>query len=547
MGFSCPSRQLYFGLTVLGLVLAYLTINLATHPDRLRSLTLTLGATAYLYLNWKHGFIRADGHQVGFYFAALTVIVSSPLLLDDSLRFRLLKNILIGAAGLVALFGMEQVLPGLVRGILSATQDKVNLHVSFALGATHTRGLYESRFDTEKHSLNMVRTRAAAGQATVDVLGFEQGAALVNNFNYQPRPVFQGYSAYTPYLSRMNYDYYASERAPEYVLFKLQTIDGRLATMDDPHVLRLLVQRYTYQFTELGFTVWKRKPGSFNAAAFEPKPLRSVTVKLGEKTALADLRDQNVWVEIDYRFSLLGKLRRFLFRPPLVQLRLTDEAGVESVHRLPQPIGQAGFMLNPVINDLLDFMRASGGTPKRRVVAIAVEAARQDRDCLREDIRISYYSMPPSQAGINFFKDADHALFNMFIDAPTSYQALNPPNEDQIDRHRVMIMHAPSEMIFDVPSGSGEINGAFGFVPGAYSNGGKTNGAQFEITWSDGGDQVLLLERFLDPVNKINDRGLQPFSVRFPKSTGRVFLRIKPGPHGEFAYDWTGWTAIEFK
>ncbi|HEX2862884.1 MAG TPA: hypothetical protein VHN79_14650, partial [Lacunisphaera sp.] len=83
MGFASPSNQLYFGLASVGLMLAYLAINLATSPDRARGITLTLGALAYLYVNWKHGFIRADGHQIGFYFAALTVIVSAPLLLED--------------------------------------------------------------------------------------------------------------------------------------------------------------------------------------------------------------------------------------------------------------------------------------------------------------------------------------------------------------------------------------------------------------------------------------------------------------------------------
>jgi hypothetical protein len=135
----------------------------------------------------------------------------------------------------------------------------------------------------------------------------------------------------------------------------------------------------------------------------------------------------------------------------------------------------------------------------------------------------------------------------MFVDAPISYEALNPPNEETIDKRRVIVMHAPSEMVFDVPSGAGELNGAFGFIPGAYSNGGRTNGAEFVITWSNTGEPVILLERFMDPVNRLSDRGLQKFNVKLPKSTGRVTLRVNPGPYGQFAFDWTGWTGIEFK
>lgn len=547
MGSSCPPYQLYLGVTVLLLIVAYALLNLATHPDRIRGAVLTLGAGAYIYLNWKHGFIRADGHQVGFYFAALTVIVTSPLLLEDAPRFMLPKRLLLVTASLITLIALESVLNGLIRGVLGSAQYEVDKNITFFLGKSHTRELYDSKLQLEKDALDLLKTKSIVGRSTVDVLGFEQAVAIFNGFNYQPRPVFQGYSAYTPYLSRLNYDYFASDRAPEFVLFKLQTLDNRLATMDDPHVLRLLVQRYTYLLTEQGFTLWKRKPGPFDARAFEPQPIRQTKITLGQKLDLADLADKSLWVEIDYHFSLLGKLRRFFFKPPVVTLRITDDKGYESLHRLPRSIGRAGFMLNPVVEDMLDFMRAAGGTPKRRAVAITIETSPQDRDCLQEDVEIACSSLPPSEAGINYFKEADQALFNMFVDAPILYESLNPPSEESIDKRRVMVMHAPSLMVFDVPSGAGELNGAFGFIPGAYSDGGKTNGAEFSIIWSNGGEPVILLERFMDPVNRLGDRGLQKFNVKLPKSTGRVTLKVSPGPYGQFAFDWTGWTGIEFK
>ncbi len=548
MGYPCPPYQLYLGLTVAGLLVAYLLLNLATAVDRVRGLALFLAASAYLYLNWKHGFIRADGHQIGFYYAALTIIVGPPLLLEDAPRLRVVKSLLLATAGLISIVAVDLVLPGLSRGILGMASGAVERSVNFALHSAETRASYEASYNGEADRAKLGRTSDEVGQSTLDVLGFEQGVALFNNFNYQPRPVFQSYSAYTPYLSRLNYDYYASDRAPEYALFKLQTLDGRLATMDDPHVLRLLVQRYSYRFSDQGFTVWKRKPGPFNAADFAPKPIRTVTAKLGEKIDLADLTTRSIWVEIDYHFSLLGQLRRFLFKPVLVQLRVTDDKDVESLYRLPQPIAATGFMLNPVVNDLLEFMRAAGGEPTRRVKSISVEVAPADRAYVSSKIRVALSELPASDAGKNYFQSADRAKFHMFMDAPISYEALNPPNEDEIDGRRVMVMHAPSQMIFQVPAGATQITGSYGFVAGAYLNGGKTNGADFVITWSDGGDPVILMERSMTPVTNPNDRGLQRFVLGLPKTgTGRVTLQVKPGLYNEYAFDWTAWTGIEFK
>lgn len=547
MGLAPNSSQLYHALITVVLLCAYLALNVLTAPDRIKTLVLSVGAFGYLYVNWKHGFIRADGHQIGYYYAALTVIVASPLLLADGFKWLKLKQTLLFSTGLVCLFGMENVLPGLVRGVLAASQDKINLHLAFAQGKAYTKELYEGKFEAERNNVQLRKTQQTVGRATVDVLGFEQAVAIFNGFNYTPRPVFQGYSAYTPYLARLNEHFYASDHAPEFVLFKLQTLDGRLAAMDDPHALRLLVHRYRYLYSEQGFALWQRKPGAFDPAACAPVPLREGTHAFGENIALSDLADRNLWVEIDYRFSLLGKIRRFLYRPVEVQLIIRDTDGHETAHRLPGPIGRTGFMLNPIIDDLLEFMRAAGGEPKRRVASIRLDTAPQDRDCVRDEFTLRLATVPPSDAGKDFFKHANNAKFHMFLNAPISYEAQNPPNEDAIDKRTVMIMHAPSQMTFEVPAGVTMLQGDFGFVPGAYTGEGRTNGALFTVYWTDGSDRVILHERFLNPVKQMNDRGLQHFSVRLPRASGHVIMRIDPGPNGEYAYDWTGWTGIEFK
>jgi hypothetical protein len=548
MGFPCPTYQLVIGLVTALLMLTYLAINLATHPNRIRGTALTLGAGAVLYLNWKHGYIRADGHQVGFYYVVLAVVVSAPLLLEDGPRFMKLKTTLLTLTAFLSLVGSEFVLPGLTRGALGNTQMKVDQNIAFALGQINSRKLYDLRVMSEEAAADLLRTKAIVKDASIDVLGFEQGIVIVNHLNYQPRPIFQSYSAYTPYLARLNFDYYASDQAPEFVLFKLQSIDNRLMTMDDAQVLRLLVQRYTYIVNDQGFTLWQRKPGPFDPATIAPKLLRTVTIKRGEKLKLTDLaEDQVLWAEVEYQPTLVGRLRRFLFRPPLVQLSLTDSQQSETVYRLPQPIGRAGFIVSPIIDNMLEYMRSAGGTPLRRLGTLSVDVAPGEPAFIQDDIKVSIYALPPSNAGQSFFKDADKLKFNMFVDTPVSYNAFNPPNEDQIDQRKVMIMHAPSEMVFDVPAGATTFNGSYGFVPGAYSNGGKTNGAEFVISWSDGNDPIILEERYLSPVTKSKDRGLQSFSLRLPKGTGKIFCRINPGPFGEYAFDWTGWTAIEFK
>ncbi len=155
MGYPCPPIQLYLGFATAGLLAIYLLLNLATAVDRLRGLALFLAASAYLYLNWKHGFIRADGHQIGFYYAALTILAGPPLLLDDGPRWRLPKDLLAAVAGLVSLVAIELVLPGLVRGILSMDSGAIERTVKFTLHPAATHAGYDAAFRNEGEKTKM--------------------------------------------------------------------------------------------------------------------------------------------------------------------------------------------------------------------------------------------------------------------------------------------------------------------------------------------------------------------------------------------------------
>ncbi|MFM1852119.1 MAG: hypothetical protein RIS54_1803 [Verrucomicrobiota bacterium] len=547
MGFPCPPVQQWTGFLILAATIAYAGLTLLTAEDRRRGLVLALGVGAFIYLNWKHGFIRPDGHQVGFYYAVLTVAVLGPVLLRDNLRLPRLKRAVLVLMGVGSLIACDLVLPGVVRGALGGAQHEINANLAFFSDLSANRLRQETLLHGQKTRNDLLRTRATVGRSTIDVLGWEQGVALINEFNYTPRPVFQGYSAYTPKLAQLNHDFFAFDQAPDYVLFKLQSLDGRLAAMDDPAVLRLIPFRYEVMASELGFTLWRKNDGPFDPAAVAPVPIRTVQLGLNETCDVSDLADKNVWVEIDYQFSLLGKIRRFFLRPPEVHLRLVDNRGEVHQPRLAQPIAAAGFILNPLVDDMMDFLRAFGGTPRARVSSLQLVVNPEDRKYLSGDVTVRLSSFPSSNAAEPFFRETNSNLFHMFVDSPVAYESFLEPNEDFIDDGRVMVLHAPSSMTFDVPPGATTVRGNFGFVAGAYTGEGKTNGAVFSVIWTAGQDSRIVFERSLDPATRPDDRGLQSFDVHLPQSSGRIVLKVSPGPFNINAFDWTGWSAIEFK
>ena len=407
----------------------------------------------------------------------------------------------------------------------------------------------EASLQHNREEAALPETTQAVGNATVDSFGgYMPGLALLNGLNYRPRPVFQSYAAFTPRLARLNHDFYASARAPDYTLVKIQSIDDRLPAFDDSLLLNLLLYRYDYMMAEKGFQLWHRRADAPDPALVAPRRLRTIALPINTPLELEELSKEHVWVEIDLPFSLLGRLRNFLYKAPFVHLVIKDTDGRESYYRLPLLQARTGFILTPLIENITDYMNFAGGHPKRLVRRFTVEVAAADRKYFAPSARVGLFSLTPSEAGARYLSQVEQARFWMFKTAPISSNAFVATSETEIDGRRAIVMHAPSEMEFLVPADARTISGAFGYVPGAYQGDGHTDGAEFRVVWVDGTDQAVLFSRYLDPRNQPTDRGLQSFQASLQGHTrGRLRLEIDPGPRHDTGWDWTAWTEIEIK
>lgn len=548
MGISTPTAPLWKGLVVLLMIIVYALGHLKLNPDKPRAIANVLVLAAFIYLNWKHGFVRSDGHMLGFFFCAMLPMAAYPALLEDSDRFRTLHRWVFVALIVLSLWAVENALFGTARGAMGQLQGKVWSNIESVIYWSDTRQRYREALNIERVGADLYQTRETVGRATIDVLGEEQNVLIMNRLNYRPRPVIQSYSTFMPLLAQLNYDFYASENAPEFVLAKIQTIDGRLPTMDDSMALRLLVYRYSFLRTEKGFHLWKKNPGPFDPAKYEPKLVRSDTAAIDQPIALKAWASHPLWLKIDLKPSLLGTLRSFLYKPPQVKLTIKDINNNSRTFLMPLPMGRTGFIVNPFIDDPSSYMEFSASRSKRLVNTVVVEIAPQDRKFFSDSFDYELSELPPPTSGKQYFASVYSHMFHMFETYPLTYDALNPFSEVVIDGRDVAIMHAPSLMTFDMVKGAKRIRGKFGFMPGAYSSGGRTNGAEFVIYWSNGTDRIDLYDKFLDPLNNANDRGLKEFEAGLTGiSGGRIYLQVKPGPYNDYSWDWTGWTDISIK
>ncbi len=401
MSINPPWSWFWIGLG--GLLLAGgLLIGLAcASKEKNRDLAILLVLGAGLFLAWKEGVVRADPTHLHTLFAYLLFVVPAAwATFHPPARHR---RLLLGMT-LIALVSPYVLLlvvhPEVLRVLLAGASARIIQNTTAIVHPSDFRATLDGALSRIKQENALPGMKRLIGQETVDVFGHEQAIALLNDLNYQPRPVFQGYSAYTPFLVARNRDFYLGPTAPAFVILKYQTDDHRLAAEDDAGALEVILRNYEPLGTEKTYMLWKRKAESPPLAP--NRLLREGTATWGEPLPL--LSDPcPVWIEIEIGSTWLGKLREFLYRPAVIVMIVKTVPHDTEYYRLVRPLARSGFIINPTLrnlNDLLGMYRAPG---KGNVSSVTISVDDSARPLYRTRYRYRLYAgdelSPPVRAG----------------------------------------------------------------------------------------------------------------------------------------------------
>lgn len=507
--------------------------------DRLLAAGTALFLVAVWFLTWKHGFTRADGHVLGFFLFALPAGLALPALCRPGDR-RLWFDLAVAPA-LLGLWFFDPALPAKLPG---DALSRLKVNVTAAGHAASLPAAWRAELEKARTASYLPAIRQQVGRASVDVYNYEQGVALLNGLNYSPRPVFQGYSAYTARLAGRNLRHYQSAAAPEYLLWHHTSIDERFPTLDEAPLIAELPRAYREVLTEGDFLLLHRdKP--LPATPLVRELLFRRTVTLGEAVSVPAAPGGALWVEIFPHATKLGRLRALLYKPALLTLTVGEVTGRQTTWRLLPRVAEGGFLLQPFLETQADFSAYLRGRGLKQIQSIRLDAPDGAEFWLGAEVRFSALPGLPVANEAGYRQLVDQGIANL---VPTKVASPSAVEIIAVGPDQAALLHAPADMEFPLPAGLTRLQAGFGLRPGAYAQGGRTDGVEFSVVagWPGGRTEVLW-QRWLDPVRQPADRGRQTVDLALPADLpATLTFRTRPGPAGDTRWDWSYWTQMRF-
>lgn len=336
-----PRELLPLSLAVLAAFAALALFNwraLWRDPDYLLAYLMVAG---YLFLVFKHAYVRAYGHPWYFFQSAPAAIGLLALFARPEVRR--------WAAGVLVFTLLCSFPAGAQLYSLDAAAVKLERLRNYAAMLVSGPPYYPDNPNLQSQRLPQ-STLNLIGDASVDVMPWEVAAVWFNDLNYNPRPVVQSYTTYNAWLDERNFEKYVSEDAPQFILFSMGEIDRRHPFFIEPRTRRALLTHYAIAEVTPNYLLLRRRP---QPLTLEETPGPPATARLGEFIEL-EASDALQYLTADIDYSTAGKLYRFLYHPRLLWVTLEFEDGETRTFRAVKPLVNDQVLVDPFLETLAD-------------------------------------------------------------------------------------------------------------------------------------------------------------------------------------------------
>ncbi|MEO7598757.1 MAG: hypothetical protein ABIV50_07490 [Opitutus sp.] len=561
MGLEEDPFFFHVGLTIVAGLLIVLTWSLAFGARTIRSLSILLLICLFSFIKWKHGFVRADGHVYIFYASAALIAITTWFVSFSKLgaegdraappRWRSL----VGLALITTVTGFATVASiqfwlGRFATVAGSVPVRLSTHTRYLVRPGATRADLDRELAQVRVATDLPQFRQEIGGKTVDFMGNEEGIILLNDLRYHPRPMGGGtFNVVNSWLQRQNEAFVASpQRAPAYQILKLAEFDGRLPTGDDGLALRAILDCYRPVLMQREYLLLKRERERPPDAS--PRLLSTVGVRPGEIISVPQPESgQLILFSIQAPFTTYGRLRAFLYRPPVLEGRFFTEDYPRGHSFVLKPaILQDPVILSPFVENTIDYLRLYGDGTGNRVQSLQLDAA---PGFAAGELSVSFFSAarPPASQATEIDEILTYDRFPLYNRLPADL-VTQETGIKELSNEPITLVHAPGSITWKLEPTDQQVIFSYGLIPKAYLNGGNSDGVEFnvEVIWPPTDGRVVF-KHMIRPRTVTEDRGMHRARVLLPPFEPGAQLRIRthPGPDNDGANDQAYITRVNIK
>lgn len=316
---SYTRNDMYVYWVILIVVLYLLIAGLLFKGNKNLGLVMVWFAPG-LFLLYKHGFVRADGHTSQAFCGIFWMLSVLVLCLKDGEDVG-------GGGNQKAVLACSSVMIAVAYLCSASSPDTVYYKLKGYIADIPINSMLVS--DSRKTLPHLgPKMREIIDDDTVTVYPWEVSYVAADRLNYAPMPVLQAYSAYTPYLDEVNAMFFQGMDAPRYIIMNCDTIDKRLPFVEAPETWNQIMFNYSAVFyDEANGLVLLEKTKAYVGQ----KQTYTMAAYDSNATITFDGAD---YMTIRFKHNLRGRLAKLFWKIPEVDMRVVYADGTVKEGRI---------------------------------------------------------------------------------------------------------------------------------------------------------------------------------------------------------------------
>lgn len=317
-----------------------------------------------LLIVWKHGIMRDDDYHVAIFLHYLAVglvgaLFAKPFPVDDESDMDIVSTAFLQQCRRSVLYQPARIVAGILAAVLLLSKlPKIENTFVEIIDIPH----HFARLDADLHR-NTVRmqfpnARALVGQDSISYFGNFPAPMLYSGLNYFSMPSTVSFASWNDSIINADVMFFRDDQhAPSYLLFSLDTADGRLVAQDSALAQLEILHRYevkSFMSDRLGMDYSPHRGKLLlrrvnNRGPLSTVPISAMDIPVGDWIEVPHDDSNPMWVRVDVGRGFLASLVALVYKPPQYRIEMVLKNGTRQAYKFVPQTAAMGFLINPLI------------------------------------------------------------------------------------------------------------------------------------------------------------------------------------------------------